>query len=1116
MWKNQMTTARACGSAFFRESSLVEFLPKCSLSLTACSLAINDATRRVLAARGVFPVAFGAGFLGAAPPAFSADECGPAGGIPLTVICSNTALNPYATGIEYYTGTGLDMIVEEGIIVDRNSGRDLDGIRLRGTAGSDLLRVEIKDGASITTNGSIADGVQVEAQLGSGSSIELISGANIDVTVHNPLPADEGSGTNGLLGWISNTSSLGDILIRQNQHSTINIRGYEGTGVYGLNRGLGSIFLESYGEISTAGFSGYGMNGWNINSFATGDVVLVLRDTGRIQADGLESAGLYSLNEGFGDATVLNEGYVETLQALSEAAIAYVNNVSSSGNARVEVSDGATGITRGARSAGARAINSGNGEARVQNDGTVLVTGSQSHGLRAQAIGGGDALVTNTRRAEATGEYGIGIAATSDQASALVQVGAGATVIGGWQADVSGVGADTNRPAAGVILHSASGSVLENAGSIGAGSDRAVADASRWDAPLGNLTIRNGGTITGFVELGATANNRFTNAAGALFDVRHFADTDGDGVRDAKRVSISDFGAASSTFDNVAGARVRFAPVLGNTATDAAGYYVPTTGLGARPLETDFYDIDRAGVVQGQFLNLGTFINAGLIDLRGSAIGNTLLMTGDPAPGGAAGGGVFVSDGGQLLLNTFFNAGVVAGGGSGSYSDVLIVDTTQLASGPTTITIGRREGPGAVTPHNGILLVEVRNKSASASDAFVLNGDYLKDGQQRVIGGAYAYSLFHHGVGADGADGNWYLRNVAVSPTVPVYQEYPKVLIPLIDVPTLQQRVGNRYWNNPSYSAPAQTVFCKDASQNYRCALTEEQASYHLGVDGKTIIESNGFWGRIDGSRGHYEAISQTIAAEHDATTLRMQAGIDALVSDRDSGRLIGGLTLHYAYADADIYSTLGSGKINAHGFGFGGTLTWYGYNGFYVDTQAQLTFLNADIASSTVGTTVADGVESIGFAHSIETGRKFALDRNWSIKPQTQLIYSRLNFTTFRDVFGTTVALVDGDSLRGRLGLAAEYQDRWTADNGTSSRVSAYGIANVYNEFLDGTRVSISDFNAESRDDSLWGGIGLGGAYNWNDDNYSVYGETSVKTGLEHFGRSHQVSGTLGLRVKW
>src|SRR5690606_39779418 len=89
---------------------------------------------------------------------------------------------------------------------------------------------------------------------------------------------------------------------------------------------------------------------------------------------------------------------------------------------------------------------------------------------------------------------------------------------------------------------------------------------------------------------------------------------------------------------------------------------------------------------------------------------NSLVITANPAAGGAPGTGIFTSNNGALYLNTVMNEGVVPGGGSGSYSDVLVVDGTVLGTGPTRITIDLREGVGAQTVDSGLLLVEVRTR----------------------------------------------------------------------------------------------------------------------------------------------------------------------------------------------------------------------------------------------------------------------------------------------------------------------------------------------------------------------------------------------------------------------
>lgn len=52
---------------------------------------------------------------------------------------------------------------------------------------------------------------------------------------------------------------------------------------------------------------------------------------------------------------------------------------------------------------------------------------------------------------------------------------------------------------------------------------------------------------------------------------------------------------------------------------------------------------------------------------------------------------------------------------------------------------------------------------------------------------------------------------------------------------------------------------------------------------------------------------------------------------------------MHYRNVSTDISSVYGAGTIDTDGYGFGGTLTWYGQNGFYVAGQAQATWFDSD-----------------------------------------------------------------------------------------------------------------------------------------------------------------------------
>ena len=223
-------------------------------------------------------------------------------------------------------------------------------------------------------------------------------------------------------------------------------------------------------------------------------------------------------------------------------------------------------------------------------------------------------------------------------------------------------------------------------------------------------------------------------------------------------------------------------------------------------------------------------------------------------------------------------------------------------------------------------------------------------------------------------------------------------------------------------------------------------------------------------------------------------------------------LTAQYGHASADVSSLFGNGEIDTDGYGLGATLTWYGQNGFYLDGQAQAAWYESDLSSGILGS-LSNGNDGFGYAFSAETGKRLALNQSWTLTPQAQLAYSNVDFDAFTDPFGADVSLGTGESLKGRLGLSADYENAWEGASGTTTRTHLYGIANLYYEFLDGTEVEVSGVNFASENDRTWGGIGTGGSHNWNDDKYSIYSEVSVNTSLSNFADSYSLTARPGSR---
>ena len=139
-----------------------------------------------------------------------------------------------------------------------------------------------------------------------------------------------------------------------------------------------------------------------------------------------------------------------------------------------------------------------------------------------------------------------GISGTPGGKVAVI-IPSGGSVTGGWQAapfSLSNptapgtVGPVYGLPAAGIILNSAGGTAtLTNDGSIGALSDLAI---------VGDPQVINdtGGTITGFTQFTGGNNSILNNGT---FDLRNFADTNGNGVRDTVRVATQRTSATGPT-----------------------------------------------------------------------------------------------------------------------------------------------------------------------------------------------------------------------------------------------------------------------------------------------------------------------------------------------------------------------------------------------------------------------------------------------------------------------------------------------------------------------------------------------------------------------------------------
>lgn len=496
------------------------------------------------------------------------------------------------------------------------------------------------------------------------------------------------------------------------------------------------------------------------------------------------------------------------------------------------------------------------------------------------------------------------------------------------------------------------------------------------------------------------------------------------------------------------------------------------------------------GMLEGDGI-VGNVVNKGLI-APGRAFGKT-----ESSIGTLTVKGNYEGNGGGVLIDAVL-------GDDNSKADRLVI--TGNTSGKSTVAVRNVGGKGADTVEG----IEIITVSGSSEGEFKLLGNYTRRSVGVVVAGAHTYKL-HQGSVSDPQNGNWYLRSETedegYQAGIPVYEAYPQFLLGLNNLPTMQQRVGNRYWNNAGNQVLVQGA---DAVEAFAPA-----------TEAGSITQTNGVWGRIEGSHTKMEPSRSTTGADYDFSAYKMQAGLDGMVYENEIGKLIAGGTVHYTHGLSSVWSPydadLGRGRIKTDGYGFGGNLSWFGDDGLYFDNQAQLTWYRSELSYEGGRSQLKDGKNNgFGYALSAEVGKRFALNQNWSLTPQAQLQYSNVDFSDFTDVFGADVSRKKGDSLRARLGLGVDYQNSWQNAQGLTNRSTVYGIANLYNEFLSGTKVLVSTENFINESERFWGGIGIGGSYAWDNDKYAIYGEGSINTSFKNFGDSYNYKGSAGIRVRW
>jgi hypothetical protein len=852
------------------------------------------------------------------------------------------------------------------------SGSRVFGVRAR-TSGAGSASVLGVAGSVIDIDGDLATGVLAQADgdvtvttadvLLEGNGVTAINATSADgaVTIDTTAALTETRGRDsyGIRATAATGLSIvtGDVFARGTTAAGL-VTATDSIGIFGTANGPGNLTLDT-----TAGIVATRGNGTRGIILSTLDGVTDVT-TGDVSVWGTDTIGLELFATDGSVAVDTRGGGIEARGNDAQGIRLNATRASSV----FELGD--IGTT-GERSDAVRLL-SETGSVTVRAEGAISTVGSESAGIAVRSTPGAGASAAvdlEILGSVATpGLHSSALLAQSSFADVAVDVATGASVFGGWENTLGSVGTFSGTGGTGVLLGSGGIATFNNSGAVGAGSDRALA---LLPGSTG-VAVANVGTMTGYATFGAGVDSVANSGA---FDLRHYADTNGDGTRDTKRVAEMAFGAGDDVFRNDASGALRLLSVPGAPTVVTDFQYLPDL------MPVAGFATTTAGVEQAHLVNLERFEHRGLITLRDAdagglapVAGDVLLMTsGSLSAAGVLTPGaspmVFLSDGGTLALDTELNQG-----GAASHSDMLVVDSIQLGgNGATRVFITNAGGMGAPTTGSGIKLVDVLGgNSLSAANAFVLGAP--------VVAGAFTYNLFQSGPLS--ADGDWYLRTApAVNPPEPPVT--PPVTPPTEPEPPVEPPVTYR---------PEAALFAAMPGflRNIDAAIPGSRAA-RLGdeADGLATARRGRVWARYI-SEDIETTQTGTVSPAVDGEVKGYQFGVE-LFGGKDEAAAQIGLYAGRVEATAAV-SGFANGIAGAPVGRLEPEVTYAGVyvsrsrgRGLYFDTVLQYGFYAGEAL------TYADGevakIKGTGGYASLELGYGLAISPSIVIEPQVQVL---------------------------------------------------------------------------------------------------------------------------------
>ena len=798
----------------------------------------------------------------------------------------------------------------------------------------------------------------------------------------------------------------------------------------------------------------------------------------------------------YGQVTLYNKGSITTTSTSTNGSGDAVGIAAAGGNTQI-INSGSV-IVNANQGSSAQGIGIygawTNGDASINNSGTVTVsalgTNTQAVGISALTTSATSAKIVNSGTIELKGgvTFSAGRSAISFTTSGTSSVSIPLVFI---NTSTGVVKADSASYAVSLSAANTNTSAVQITNSGIISSDNFYAIVTR----AGNDTYtQDAGSLMGSTYLGA-GNDTFAATGGKIVGSVYLAD--GSDTATISNVDLSTIPTLDGGDDTLIADGFIDTLTLSNTSVattellnwekivlDATTFESPNNTLSTG---TD--------VGYGLFLTNGSLLNAGTIfNLTGNLdIDSASIFQGYGAGSGVYGVSGSVTNAGTMTTQDGAAGDVITVGGDytgvsgstykidtvlgndSSTTDNLVVEGN--TSGTSTLIVRPAAGsPGAQTIE-GIKVIDVAGTSGAT---FTL--------ASAVQAGAYEYTLFKNGV-TDPIDGDWYLRSTLI-PVIPT------------DPATPIYRPGTSNYVS-GQTANAEQGFAALGTLHER--MNEQQV---VSTDKQT-------WARYYGNTESNNGDSRFNYNQHISAA---QVGQDLYNKTTTNGTNVhSGVMFDYSYSTVDFADRVRedalldntTGTMNGTSYGIGGYYTAINGDESYLDVVGMVSKLENKYKDSYGMKSTQDGYR-LGL--SVEAGKKLAELGKWKVEGQGQLAYQYTNYDNFNDDI-SGIDAYGANTLRGRLGVRVYRHLESTKNIQQIDNAQVYGVANVVQDFINPTDVTVGGTNVSEKFDKTT--LEVGGGFQ-----VPVTGTTYVYTDARYDrsikGNKEQGKLTIGFKTQF